>query len=165
MQTNQKHMNQENRIVIEKGLDASKPMSTIASELSKDPTTISKEIKKHRILQKHKPLTKSPIGVRLQRTATGKTCARPMPPSVNGNAGAAPNATGIALTLSPSTTTVHSPTRHPLSAMAAAGRPPAGWTSTITAQLRHTGSTGLSLQSPGQASASPRMPLPCWTRR
>ena len=48
MQTNQKHKNQNNRIVIEKDLDASKPISTIAPEPDKDPTTISKEIKKHR---------------------------------------------------------------------------------------------------------------------
>lgn len=41
-------MTQDNRVVIEKGLDASKPLSSIAAELGKDPTTISKEIKKHR---------------------------------------------------------------------------------------------------------------------
>lgn len=46
-------MNQDNRVVIEKGLDASKPLSTIAAELGKDPTTIAKEIKKHRAFQKH----------------------------------------------------------------------------------------------------------------
>lgn len=71
MQTNQKHMNQENRIVIEKGLDASKPMSTIASELSKDPTTISKEVKKHRILQKHNTFNEKP-----NRCALAKDCHR-----------------------------------------------------------------------------------------
>lgn len=41
-------MTQDNRVVIEKGLDASKPLSSIAAELGKDPTTISKEIMKHR---------------------------------------------------------------------------------------------------------------------
>lgn len=46
--TNQKHMTQDNRVVIEKRLDASKTLSAIAAELGKDPTTISKEIKKHR---------------------------------------------------------------------------------------------------------------------
>lgn len=46
-------MNQDNRVVIEKGLDASKPLSTIAAELGKDPTTIAKEIKKHRAFQEH----------------------------------------------------------------------------------------------------------------
>ena len=47
IETNQKHMNQDNRVVIEKGLDASKPLSTIAAELGKDPTTIAKEINNH----------------------------------------------------------------------------------------------------------------------
>lgn len=46
-------MTQDNRVVIDKGLDASKPLSTIAAELGKDPTTISKEIKKHRVFQEH----------------------------------------------------------------------------------------------------------------
>ena len=48
IETNQKHMNQDNRVVIEKRLDTSTPLSAIAAELGKDPTTISKEIKKHR---------------------------------------------------------------------------------------------------------------------
>lgn len=37
--TNQKRMNHDDRVVIEKGLDNSKPMSTIAEKLGKDPTT------------------------------------------------------------------------------------------------------------------------------
>ena len=45
----QKHLNQEQRIVIEKGLDSGKSLKTIAQETGKDPTTISKEIKRHRI--------------------------------------------------------------------------------------------------------------------
>ena len=53
IETNQKHMNQDNRVVIEKRLDTSTPLSAIAAELGKDPTTISKEIKKHRSFQKH----------------------------------------------------------------------------------------------------------------
>lgn len=53
IETNQKHMTQDNRVVIEKGLDAFKPLSTIAAELGKDTTTISKEIKKHRAFQEH----------------------------------------------------------------------------------------------------------------
>ena len=42
IKTNQKHMNQDSRVIIEKGLDASKPLSTIAAELGKDPTTVAK---------------------------------------------------------------------------------------------------------------------------
>lgn len=71
IQTNQKHMNQENRIAIEKGLDTSKPMSAIALELGKDPTTISKEIKKHRLLQKHNTFNEKP-----NRCALAKDCHR-----------------------------------------------------------------------------------------
>lgn len=70
-QTNQKHMNQDNRIVIEKGLDDSLPLSTIAAELGKDPTTISKEIKKHRIFREH-----SAYNVNPNRCALAKDCHR-----------------------------------------------------------------------------------------
>lgn len=49
----QKHMNGENRVVIEKGLDSCKPLSAIATEIGKDPTTVAKEIKRHRIFQEH----------------------------------------------------------------------------------------------------------------
>lgn len=50
---NQKHMTLDNRIVIEKALDAGRSLRSIASQLGKDPSTISKEIKKHRTLQEH----------------------------------------------------------------------------------------------------------------
>ena len=53
LQPNQKHMNQEDRVIIEKGLDASHTLSSIAADLCKDPTTIAKEIKKHRVFQEH----------------------------------------------------------------------------------------------------------------
>ncbi len=69
IQTNQKHMNQDNRVVIEKRLDASVPFSTIAEELGKDPTTIAKEVKKHRIFQKHNTFNEP-----LYRCALAKEC-------------------------------------------------------------------------------------------
>ena len=69
IQTNQKHMNQDDRVVIEKGLDASNPLSTIAAEIGKDPTTIAKEIKKHRILQEHNKFNEHPF-----RCANAKDC-------------------------------------------------------------------------------------------
>ena len=50
---NQKHMTMENRVLIEKGLDSGLSLRSIATQLDKDPTTISKEIKKHRSLQEH----------------------------------------------------------------------------------------------------------------
>jgi len=47
---NQKHLTLENRILIEKSLDLGMKLYSIAQTLSKDPTTISKEIKAHRSL-------------------------------------------------------------------------------------------------------------------
>lgn len=64
-------MNQDNRVIIEKGLDASKPLSAIAAELGKDPTTIAKEIEKHRAFQEHNKFNESPF-----RCALAKDCHR-----------------------------------------------------------------------------------------
>lgn len=50
---NQKHMTIDNRITIEKELDNRTSLRNIAMKLGKDPTTIAKEIKKHRTLQEH----------------------------------------------------------------------------------------------------------------
>lgn len=58
-------MNQENRVVIEKRLDSSTPICHIAAELGKDPTTVAKEIKKHRVLQKHNIFNQSPAKCKL----------------------------------------------------------------------------------------------------
>lgn len=43
----------DDRVVIEKGLDQGESLRSIATRLEKDPTTISKEIKKHRSFQEH----------------------------------------------------------------------------------------------------------------
>ena len=50
---NQKHMTMDNRVAIEKGLDTKLSLRSIAIQLGKDPTTIAKEIKKHRTFQEH----------------------------------------------------------------------------------------------------------------
>ena len=50
---NQKHLTMDNRIIIEKGLDSCQSLRSIALQLDKDPTTIAKEIKKHRTLHEH----------------------------------------------------------------------------------------------------------------
>jgi hypothetical protein len=47
--TNQKHLTLEDRNYIEQALNHGMTFKKIANFLSKDPTTISKEIKKHRI--------------------------------------------------------------------------------------------------------------------
>lgn len=52
---NHKHMTQDDRISIEKGLDASLSLRRIAEEIGKDPSTISKEIRKHRTAYGHNP--------------------------------------------------------------------------------------------------------------
>ena len=49
----QKHLTQDNRITIEKGLDTGRSLRQIAADIGKDPSTISYEIKKHRSLQPH----------------------------------------------------------------------------------------------------------------
>lgn len=50
---NQKHMTLDSRIIIEKELDNQQSLRGIAALLGKDPTAISKEIKKHRVFQEH----------------------------------------------------------------------------------------------------------------
>ncbi len=49
---NHKHLTLANRIIIEKSLDNNIPFTEIARSISKDPSTISKEVKKHRIQKK-----------------------------------------------------------------------------------------------------------------
>ena len=53
VKTTQKHMTQENRVIIEKRLDERIPLCRIGEDLNKDPSTIAKEIKKHRVAQPH----------------------------------------------------------------------------------------------------------------
>lgn len=48
---NQKHLTLDNRIYIEKSLDNNMPFREIAKYICKDPSTISKEVRKHRVLQ------------------------------------------------------------------------------------------------------------------
>ena len=45
----QKHLTMDQRITIEKGLDQGRSLRSIALQLGKDPTTISKEIKKRQL--------------------------------------------------------------------------------------------------------------------
>jgi IS30 family transposase len=53
IRANQKHLTLDNRIFIEKSLDNGMSFKDISKHLSKDPTTISKEVKKHRQLKQH----------------------------------------------------------------------------------------------------------------
>ncbi len=50
---NQKHLTLDNRIAIEKGLDSGLSLRQIAASIGKDPSTVSKEIRKHRTEHPH----------------------------------------------------------------------------------------------------------------
>ena len=80
---NQKHMTMDNRIAIEKGLDNNLTLRNIASQLGKDPTTIAKEIKKHRILQKHSSALWSANQCALIRDCTRKHVCGGYAPACN----------------------------------------------------------------------------------
>lgn len=45
---NHKHLTQSQRLIIEKGLNEQTPFAVIARKIQKDPSTISKEVRKHR---------------------------------------------------------------------------------------------------------------------
>ena len=71
IQTNQKHLTQDDRVTIEKCLDAKTTLCHIAQELGKDPTTIAKEIKKRRTFQQHNTFNDKP-----NRCALAPSCHR-----------------------------------------------------------------------------------------
>lgn len=68
VKSKQKHLTLSDRILIEQGLNEGKSFKAIASSIGKDPTTVSKEVKKHRAIKYHKDKTKKPY------CANEKTC-------------------------------------------------------------------------------------------
>lgn len=68
---NQKHLTLDDRIQIEKGLEQHCSLRCIAMQLEKDPTTVSKEIKKHRSFQLHNHFNESK-----NKCALSMTCKR-----------------------------------------------------------------------------------------
>lgn len=68
---NQKHMTMDDRIIIEKGLDQRLSLRSIALQLQKDPTTISKEIRKHRSFREHNHFNES-----ANKCALSKDCKK-----------------------------------------------------------------------------------------
>ena len=58
---NQKHLTLSQRIEIEKGLLASKSFASIAKEIGKDPSTISKEVRKNAKISERKNMDFAPI--------------------------------------------------------------------------------------------------------
>ncbi len=81
---NQKHMDLKQRVIIEKSLDDGKSFKAIGKELDKDCTTISKEVRLHKVFEKGAMADPSMIVLTAQavlsrryaRTATkGRMCA------------------------------------------------------------------------------------------
>ena len=52
---NQKHIDLSGRIRIEQGLNNGESFRTIARNLNKDPSTISKEVRRHSVIKERKP--------------------------------------------------------------------------------------------------------------
>lgn len=60
MKDNQKHLTLSDRIIIEQKLNEGLTFTAIAALVNKDPSTISKEVRKHRTEKKHKDSNKKP---------------------------------------------------------------------------------------------------------
>ena len=52
---NQKHIDLSGRIRIEQGLNNGESFRTIARDLNKDPSTISKEVRRHSVIKERNP--------------------------------------------------------------------------------------------------------------
>lgn len=102
IETNQKHMNQDNRVVIEKRLGASVSFRAIGIELGKDPTTIAKEVKSTEYFRDTTSSMKNLTDVLMPGIVIGKTYAV-LSCSAGVSAGTVINATSIAWITSPST--------------------------------------------------------------
>jgi len=76
---NQRHLTLENRIYIEKGLDNGMAFKEIAKYLCKDPTTISKEVKKHRLLTEHNSFNSPNQCMHRRKCQLKNVCKRPLP--------------------------------------------------------------------------------------
>lgn len=79
MKDNQKHLTLSDRIIVEQGLNEGKTFTNIAALVHKDPTTISKEVRKHRTIKQHKGADKRPKCIhlkecKLQHLCTDITC-------------------------------------------------------------------------------------------
>lgn len=74
---NQKHLTLDNRVFIEKSLENSLPFKEIAKYLCKDPTTISKEVKKHRTLNPRNDFVSPNHCVHRGKCSLTNICKRP----------------------------------------------------------------------------------------
>lgn len=77
---NQRHLTLEDRVYIEKCLDKEMTFKDIAKFLCKDPTTVSKEVKKNRIYQQRNSHTVDPNNCKFRRACQLQNiCKRPIP--------------------------------------------------------------------------------------
>lgn len=70
---NQKHLTLDNRVYIEKSLDINVSFKDIAKYLCKDPSTISKEIRKHRFLKERNPFSHEHFNKCVYRTSCNRS--------------------------------------------------------------------------------------------
>lgn len=76
---NHKHLTLDNRIYIEKSLDNNMPFKEIAKYICKDPTTISKEVNKHRILKKKNDFVNFNLCIHRRNCSLKNVCNRTIP--------------------------------------------------------------------------------------
>lgn len=75
---NQKHLTLDNRVFIEKSLDNNLPFKEIAKYLCKDPTTVSKEVKKHRAITPRNEFVSPNHCVHRGKCTLTNVCNRPI---------------------------------------------------------------------------------------
>ena len=76
---NQKHLTLDNRIYIEKSLDNKVSYKEIAKVLCKDPTTISKEVWKHRSFKERNNFASYNKCIHRRKCSLTNVCKRPVP--------------------------------------------------------------------------------------
>lgn len=74
MRNNQKHLTLSDRIVIEQGLNAGQTFGSIANSLGKDPTTIFKEVRRHRTIKPHTWKARRPNCIHLKECEIKHLC-------------------------------------------------------------------------------------------
>lgn len=135
-------MTMDQRIMIEKGLDQGRSLRSIALQLGKDPTTISKEIKKHRSFQEHNHFNESKNKYALIKDCKKRTSVEFMLRSAKECVNSAITVILIAMTSLPTAIIARNWIKLLLSAMPAAGNVDAGWTKLITGPRSLIGNTG-----------------------
>ena len=147
---NHKHMTQDNRVTIEKGLDTGTSLRFPRRSKSTGPCMVTI------------PLMSLPTNVPCHMTAKESSSAVTAGRPARSCAMPALTVTVYVLTLSRNLTTVTCWIELPLSATAVAKRVTAGWINTTTKQHLHSVSTGPFWWNPVRESISPKRILKCW---